>query len=134
VSAGVELDEAADLSGVWHGVYSYPGGSNRQPVSFVAVLTDVVGSVGGTTEEAVGKRTLTATVQGRRAGRAITFLKLYDADLRNYDTVAYDGRVSGDGEEIEGTWTVPSGWSGSFLMIRSGSLTAAVERVASERV
>ncbi len=130
--------EAADLdlSGVWRGLFSYP--RDRPPVSFTAALTETGEWVTGSTEEhgarpEIAHRTLTATVQGRRTGRAVTFLKTYDADVRGYDSVRYEGRINHDASEIEGEWTIPGAWSGKFLMIRQSGAAAARSLQAFER-
>jgi len=112
-----------NLTGLWRGQYDYP--IRRQPVSFTAAITETGAWITGTTEEiATGYeargRVLTATLQGRRLGGAVKFLKLYDAAMRSYDAVAYEGRLSPDGREIDGRWTIPGNWSGTFLMVRAG--------------
>lgn len=79
-------------------------------------------------------RTIAATVQGRRAGRTVTFLKSYDDLPQGYDTVHYAGDVGHDDNEIEGRWTVPGSWSGKFLMIRASGTSVALLRKVAERV
>jgi hypothetical protein len=124
------VDEGLDLSGVWHGFYNYP--IAKEPVPFTATLVDTDGSLGGATEE-VGNMgdaagvTMTATLQGRRSGSSVVWLKIYDGDFVHYDAVRYEGAVSEDGLEIEGRWTVPGNWSGTFLMIRAGGVGKALE-------
>lgn len=126
-----------NLTGVWHGLYSYPNG--RAPVAFVATLIEAGSTVSGTTHEtcnAAGRRpkeTLFATVLGRRHNHAIAFVKTYDGAHPNYGRVAYEGRLSADGTEIEGRWSVPGSWSGKFLMIRSAGREEAVTRRAYQR-
>jgi hypothetical protein len=126
-----------DLSGVWHGSFSYP--RERPPTNFTAVLQDADGWLTGATEE-VGEvgdargRTLKATPQGKRSGREVLFLKTYDGAFKRYDSVRYAGELSAESDEISGVWTVPGSWSGNFVMIRSGHPYVAVERKAVERV
>ena len=110
-----------NLSGVWHGRYAYL--IARPPVAFIATLTEIDGWVTGLVEEkgTAGEArgvTLTATVQGRRTDRAVTWLKLYDGAYRLYDAVRYTGDINEDGTEISGRWSIPGNWSGTFLMIR----------------
>jgi len=137
MSAGTDNSDALNLTGVWHGLYSYPRA--RESVPFTASLTDGGGWLSGTTEEVPtsGKAkglTLVATLQGRRTGHSVTFLKTYD-DLRyGYDAVQYAGAVNQDGSEIEGRWTIPGVWSGKFLMIRAGAVQASLFRDVAERV
>lgn len=126
-----------DLTGLWRGLYSYP--IKRTPVPFTASLAESGSWLTGATEEvataraALG-RTLTATLQGRRTGSSVRFLKLYDSPMRVYDSVAYEGSVNAEGTEIEGRWTVPGNWSGTFLMIREGEIAATRTRTAKEKV
>jgi hypothetical protein len=126
-----------DLSGTWDGLYSYP--STLAPVAFVAAVNETAGWFTGRTEE-VGRsrftsgRTLTATLQGRRSGVLVKFLKLYDASVPGYDSVAYEGNISADGTEIGGRWTALGNWSGTFLMIRSRRLAESSSKTARERL
>jgi hypothetical protein len=127
---------AASLTGVWHGLYSYP--IPRAPVSFVATLIESASAVSGTTHEpcAFGgspSEVLYATLLGRRRDGAVAFVKTYDGANPHYRTVAYEGTLSPDGTEIEGRWTVPGNWSGKFLMIRSASKAEARARRVFER-
>jgi hypothetical protein len=79
-------------------------------------------------------KTITATLQGRRTRRSVTFLKTYDAVPAGYDAVRYEGDVNGDGTEIEGRWTVPGSWSGKFLMTRAGQVGIALVQKVEEKV
>ncbi len=126
-----------NLTGVWHGLYSYPVA--MPSVSFVATLSDQGGWFDGTTEEigSVGDaagRTLTASLQGRRAGSSITMLKIYHGPSAYYDSVHYAGDLNEDGTEINGTWRLSGTWSGTFLMVRSRTAeTAATKEAAARR-
>lgn len=129
--------QGLDLSGVWHGQYSDT--QLRQHASFVATLVEQRGRFSGDTEEtgALGEakgHMLTATVDGRRDGVQLSFLKLYDGDFDAYDCVRYEGEVSDDGSEILGRWIVPDGPSGEFMMIRASDLPMAALRVAQTTV
>ncbi len=124
-----------NLTGIWHGLYSYPYG--RPPVSFVATLIEAGRTVSGTTHEPCDREDspgemLFATLLGRRRGSMVAFLKTYDSANPNYSRVIYEGTLSADGTEIEGRWILP-GSSGKFLMIRSAGKEEAVEREAFER-
>ena len=118
-----------DLTGIWHGLYSYP--HNRPAVSFVATLIQSGSTISGTTHERCGSggrasQWLYATLLGRRHDKAVAFVKTYDGDNPHYGCVAYEGTLSADGTEIEGRWVVPGNWSGRFLMIRSAGKEEAV--------
>lgn len=99
-------------------------------VHFTASLVETLGRIGGATEEPCPRGggpagVLRATLAGRRDGSAVQFVKRYDGAVRGYATVLYAGTLSGDGSEIEGSWTVPQSWSGTFLMIRTSGIDAA---------
>ena len=132
------LPDAGDtnLSGVWNGLYSYP--RTRPPVHFVVELSELDSWLSGVIEEGSDDgddagSMIGATLQGRRTGRSVTFLKTYDRMTRLRDAVQYQGEVNGDGTEIEGRW-VTRGWSGSFLMIRSAAGEEAITRSVREAV
>src|ERR1700678_31898 len=126
-----ERPSAQNLTGVWHGTYSYA--TDRVPMSFVATLIETGSTVSGTTHEpcAFGgspNEILYATLSGSRQDSAVAFVKTYDGANPHYGTVVYEGTLSRDGTEIEGRWMVPGNWSGKFLMIRSAGRTEAVVR------
>src|SRR5262245_20897292 len=107
-----------NLTGVWHGLYSYADGAS---VSFVATLIQSGSSLTGSIHEPsiVGGKTATATLAGSRQASAVAFVKTYDeAGLLYQNSVHYDGALNGDATEIEGRWTIRPILSGKFLMIR----------------
>jgi len=125
-----------NLTGIWHGIYSYP--IPRAQVSFVATLIETASTVSGTTHEpcTIGgspNETLYATLLGSRQHSAVALVKTYDGVNPRYGTVAYEGTLSPDGTEIEGRWMVPGNWSGKFLMIRPAGKAEAVARRVFER-
>ena len=134
------MSQAASLTGVWDGQFSYP--RLLAPNTFTAVILDFGGSLSGTVHEvaATGKtkgQTVIATLSGSRAGQSVTFTKLYDpTGGRHKHPVNYDGTVNSDATQITGTWSIPGNWAGSFIMTRSpgGEETVAVERQALEPV
>jgi hypothetical protein len=135
--AGRPALRGEDLSGLWDGLYSYP--RILAPASFVADLKETGGWLTGTTREtaASGSATgqnLSATLQGRRSGSSVKFLKLYDGSVPGFDSVAYEGNVSADGTEIDGRWTAIGNWSGTFLMIRSQGVAESRSKTAEERL
>lgn len=126
-------ERADSLTGIWHGIYSYP--RDQAPVSFVATLIETGRAVSGTVHEpcVVGgapNETLLATLDGSRRDGVVTFIKTYDGANPLYGTVGYEGRLSGDQSEIEGRWSIPGVWSGKFLMIRSPGKEAKAARKA----
>jgi hypothetical protein len=125
-----------NLTGVWHGLYSYP--IARPSVSFVATLIDSASAVSGTTHEPCTMggnpdQILYAMLSGSHRDRVVSFVKTYDGANPNYRSVHYEGRLSHDGTEIEGRWQVPGNWSGKFLMIRSSRNAESVGRKMFER-
>jgi hypothetical protein len=124
------------LTGVWHGLYTYPNGMS---VSFVATLIESGTSLSGSTTEpcTTGQcpsDTICAALSGRRQARTVTFTKTYEQAGPGYERpVAYDGALSGDATEIEGRWSIPGSLSGKFLMIRSAGKAVAAEQKVSAR-
>lgn len=120
----------ADLSGRWSGFYSYP--EARPAVPFEAELVESGGRITGTTREPSHRGTLQAVLDGHRSGRTVSFLKMYEAADEAYDSVAYEGVVSEDGNEIAGRWRLTAGYSGTFIMVREAGAEEAAELEASE--
>jgi hypothetical protein len=125
-------DGRLDLSGDWAGTYSYPG--LLKPVSFTAKLSEQGGWLSGMMEEksVMGRgpaRLRAASVQGRRVGLAVTWMKMYEDREVNHD-VEYEGAVDADGDEITGRWSIFGNWSGSFVMVRRSRKALARERTA----
>ncbi len=123
-----EKGNSLDLTGQWQGQYSYY--RNKAPVPFSATINEngswldgLVDEV-GTAGEAKGKP-IAATLQGRRTGRAVTWIKIYHGSFRGYDSVQYRGEVSEDGQEIEGLWVIHGNSGGRFLMVRQAGKAAA---------
>ena len=113
-----------DLTGEWAGMFSYPGA--LPPVAFRAWLTETGGWISGRIEDADGAP---ATVQGRRTGLSVSWLKTYARRDVAHD-VEYLGAVSADGDEIGGNWSIYGEWSGPFLMVRQPQRALARERQA----
>jgi hypothetical protein len=127
----------ADLSGRWHGFYSYGGHAHACP--FEAELRDHGGELVGVCFEiaAFGPTSgssLTAQLEGRRNGSAVDFAKTYDEVALAGYSIHYAGTLAEGGNEIEGTWTIPGEHSGTFLMVREGAAEAEEERRAAEEV
>ena len=111
-----------DLSGEWLGFYNYP--IPHPPTRFEASLRDNAGLISGvTTEEGDTPdcygAILQAVIDGRREGSTVWFTKVYDYLERAPDPVRYEGEIQAGGDEIEGRWTIPGEWSGSFMMVRA---------------
>lgn len=124
------------LTGVWHGLYSYP--RYLRPVYFVASLLSSGQSFSGTTHEAIAGRhgaplTCFATISGLCSELNVEFHKTYDGTNGYKHGVDYGGTLDGEGNEIEGTWTIPGNWTGKFLMIRKPSMTEVRIRKVFER-
>jgi len=129
-------DEAEhDLSGQWSGIYNYP--SLYPPNTFEATIRDTGGVVTGVISqpgeffEPAGT-VQTAVIEGSRSGTSLSFIKMYD-DL-NRPTPHYHGTIQPGGDEIEGEWTIPGNWSGTFLMVRGPRAKASVERRVTEKI
>ena len=126
-----------DLSGRWTGFFNYP--IVRPPVNFEATLRDIHGAITGVTSELSDVPnslyvTLEATIDGRREGRTVRFVKMYDRFDGDYDAVHYEGVIQSDGEEIEGRWEIPGNWGGTFLMVRASGASEEIELEVEEPV
>jgi hypothetical protein len=121
-----------DLSGHWHGVYSYPG--DVAAVHFDAWLTESDGRITGETSEpglsTEASANAYALVEGSRAGSRVRFTKVYDA--LGYQPIEYEGDLDDTGNEIQGLWTISGHGSGSFLMTRSVTATEEEQTEAEE--
>lgn len=128
------MTEDASLTGLWHGLYHYP--ALLAPVFFTAtVISHGAGFSGSTTERATGfrdgrARVVSASLAGQVGGATVTFTKTYDGTGGWRHAVSYEGRLSGDRTEVEGTWRVPGDWRGRFLMVRAGRMGEAELRRA----
>ena len=129
-------DEAEyDLSGDWSGIYNYP--SLYPPNSFEAKIVDAGGAISGIITqpgeffEPPGT-IQTAVIEGSRSGSSLSFIKIYD-DLSR-PTPHYHGVIQFGGDEIDGEWTIPGNWSGTFLMVRGPRTKASVERKVTEKI
>jgi hypothetical protein len=131
------MSGADDLSGRWHGFYSYGGAG--QSCAFEAELRDHHGEIVGIAYEVAQfgpdpGATLSASIEGRRAGSAVDFAKTYDEVALASYTIHYAGSLAEGGNEIEGTWAIPGQNHGTFLMIREGGAEAEAERQVEESV
>ena len=124
-----------DLSGQWSGIYTYP--SLYPPNTFEATIRDAGGVITGVIAqpgeffEPAGL-VQHSVIEGSREGSILRFVKIYD-DL-NRPTPHYHGVIQPGGDEIEGEWTIPGDWSGTFLMIRGSKAGQAEERKVGEEV
>jgi hypothetical protein len=124
-----------DLSGHWRGIYNYP--RDFPPNVFEANLRDSCGHIAGEITqpgeffEPAGI-VRTAMIEGRREGAELSFVKYYDDPDR--PTPHYRGTIQPGGDEIQGEWTIPGDWSGTFIMIRASRDRAVEERKIEEEV
>lgn len=130
-------ENGANLTGLWQGLFSYTRLLGPSP--FVAILIESGSCITGTTHEPVRSRSgagglLYAAIEGRHNGSSVAFVKTYDGTGGRKHSVHYDGRLNGDGTEIEGRWRIARSWSGKFLMLRAGSGARAEKRQALEPV
>ena len=130
------MSDDLDLSGDWAGTYAYPFA--KPPSPFTAKLTERDGWLTGVIEETsvIGggpPRPRSASVEGRRVGSSVTWLKMYEDRTVNHD-VDYKGVVSADGNEITGAWSIVGNWSGPFTMTRKARAAMAEERQAAADV
>lgn len=72
---------------------------------------------------------LTSTVIGTTSRDRVSFVKAYEDGSEDFDEVLYAGRISEDGDEIEGEWRIPRDGSGWFMMVRQRGAVDEVERM-----
>jgi hypothetical protein len=131
LSIQLEIIMQNALTGIWHGLYSYP--RHLEPVYFVATLVSHGQGFGGSIHEAVDGHSgaplqLFASVEGTSDGTTVSFTKRYHGNIDGYHTVSYQGFLSADGLEIDGEWSIGGDWTGRFLMIRNPGATESVIR------
>jgi hypothetical protein len=129
------MSGADDLTGRWHGFYSYGGSAHS--CAFEAELRDHEGEIVGVCYEVAQfgpspGATLSASIEGRRSGSAVDFAKTYDEVALASYTVHYAGTLAEGGDEIEGTWAIPGQNRGRFLMVREGGAEAEEDRRVEE--
>jgi hypothetical protein len=113
--------DAVNLTGVWQGLYSYE--TIDEPVPFLATLLDTGSFLSGATQETCevetrSRATPCAMIDGSRTARRVSFTKTYDGSAGWAHSVSYEGTVTADGAEIEGSWILPEGHCGRFIMVR----------------
>lgn len=118
-----------DITGIWHGVSSYPGVDAED--EFSAELSVTEGRIAGMITEVsnlVPKAPLPlrAVVEGTIRGEVIAFDKTYDGGGGQSHSVSYWGRLSDDGAVITGSWQLP-GLEGSFVMRRAPDEREAIK-------
>lgn len=122
IEGGGEAPDRLNLSGAWRGEYSEAGVDPPRRVR--ATLKEVAGLIRGGIDEfptEIDKpgRPLEAVVEGRRAGRAVRFIKRYVSATRRFIPILYDGEVDEGGGRIEGRWSMRTDRSGGFVMSRA---------------
>ncbi|MBU1540171.1 MAG: hypothetical protein KKC29_02940 [Alphaproteobacteria bacterium] len=133
-----------DLTGRWTGVYFYPVDPVQNPLDdcpptpFIAEVTDTAGIVRGTTSEPDVMYDATvhipSVIEGSHDGSALRFVKFSDAPEGFEEAIHYDGAISKDGLTIQGQWSIPGWWSGTFRMQRQSGAAASREAEAADRM
>lgn len=125
-------DSEGNLTGYWSGSFSYAGGEG--PTPFSAHISDISGSISGTTLEpntfARGPLTeLSADIMGAANGATISFVKRYHRGPGVHrHPIYYSGTVDAKFTRIEGGWRFNDGFSGTFVMLRASDGARAVAR------
>ncbi len=134
---GEGTNENSSLTGVWHGLYTYPDRAGLPETPFTAVVLDSGGYLSGTIHEILqgwrGARETNAVLTGSAADNAVSFTKAYDGTNGVKHAVHYDGHLNGERDEIEGQWNIKDDWSGRFLMIRKRGQGVAAKVEAFEQ-
>jgi hypothetical protein len=125
---GIAMSQAS-LTGAWAGAYRYPADAAPETV-FDAALEERDGLLTGATREPDLRPTsrggvVTADIEGRREGRNVRFVKYMDGSGGMRHAIVYEGELDAQGQRIEGRWTIPGEWSGSFFMTRESGAAEA---------
>jgi hypothetical protein len=126
----------SSLTGSWSGAYRYPRGILPETV-FSAVIEERDGALVGSTQEPnVLRRTpgavITADIDGVRRGLDVTFTKYMDGSGGMRHAIRYGGTADAKLTRIDGTWTIPGDWSGTFFMTRDDNGEEAEAKAAAE--
>ena len=126
----------ASLSGSWSGAYRFPN-DVRPEVVFNVQIDEVEGAFLGALQEPnvyglASGGVITSEIEGVRTGQSVTFTKFYDGSGGMAHAVRYEGTADANLTRIDGKWSIPRDWSGTFFMVRDdGAAEAAVERAES---
>lgn len=126
----------SSLTGSWSGAYRFPGDA-RPEVVFNAQIEERGGAFTGALQEpnvygfAPGS-VITADIEGVRAGQEVVFTKFYDGSGGMAHAVRYQGTADASLMRIDGTWSIPGDWSGTFFMVRDDESEAAAAEDAAE--
>lgn len=123
------------LTGSWSGAYRYPRKGWPETV-FNVQIEEVGGAFSGSMQEPNLLRpelapVATADIEGVRTGQAVSFTKFYDGSGGLRHAVRYEGTADAALTRIDGRWSIPNQWSGTFVMTRDdeGAAAEAEERV-----
>ena len=126
----------ASLTGSWSGAYRFP--NDVQPeVVFNAQVAEVGGAFTGALQEPnvygyASGDVITSDIEGVRTGQTVVFTKFYDGSGGMAHAVRYQGAADANLSRIDGKWSIPRDWSGTFFMVRDdGAAEIAVERAES---
>ncbi len=128
------------LTGSWSGAFRYPNDRMPETVFNAQIDEQAGGGFTGSVQEPNLLRphlgsVIDAEIEGARAGSALTFIKFYSGNGGLGHTVTYDGTVDGAFQRIDGRWSIPGSWSGTFFMSRDDlGEEEAVEREAEVQI
>ena len=119
----------SSLTGSWSGAFRYP--ADRMPETvFNAQIEEVGGAFTGDVQEPnllrphLGPVT-SSNIEGVRTGHDVSFTKFYDGSGGQQHAVRYEGRANETLTRIDGRWSIPNQWSGTFFMARDDEAEAA---------
>ncbi|MGQ0531569.1 MAG: hypothetical protein ACT4OF_02625 [Caulobacteraceae bacterium] len=129
----------SSLTGSWSGAYRFPGDARPETV-FNVQIEEVGGAFTGALQEpnAYGfapGQVITADIEGVRNGQSVDFTKFYDGSGGMAHAVRYEGTADSDLSRIDGKWSIPRDWSGTFFMVREDDGEAAeAEEAVEEKI
>lgn len=129
------MDHAC-LTGTWSGAYRYPANEGPETV-FTARIEEISGSFTGQTDEpnmfGIGTEAIvTADIDGERHGSEVRFTKFMNGSGGMHHIILYAGAVDDALTHIEGVWSIPGEWSGTFFMSRDETGADEAAKIAVE--
>lgn len=119
----------SSLTGSWSGAYRYPNDAGPETV-FNVRIEEHGGAFTGDMQEPNlmhpgASAVASADIEGTRTGSSVTFTKFYNGSGGMNHAVRYDGEVNDALNRVQGTWTIPQVWSGTFFMEREDDFEEA---------